>query len=229
MTAVQARKTRVDTTGKDESINIEIREMDTKGFQLENGWLPDSKRLPTFDFERLARFMSHGFLNAIIQHRWFAFLKHTFPLTTGAATTAAFKRMTCDQLVFAPVGLGIFFTYMTVTEGGGRRELKQKLRDVYFPSLKANYLVWPAVQMLNFRLVPIQFQIVSCLPPGPIAPPLTILASCLNSQHRMDRVAITHKCSRGCQDKRIDGLDRVTGGFVTMHCEWRGRIIMDRA
>jgi hypothetical protein len=31
---------------------------------------------------------------------------------------------------------------------------------VYIPSLKANYMVWPAVQMLNFRIVPLQFQIV---------------------------------------------------------------------
>lgn len=36
----------------------------------------------------------------------------------------------------------------------------RKFRDVYVPSLKANYVVWPAVQVINFRLMPIQFQIV---------------------------------------------------------------------
>lgn len=52
---------------------------------------------------------------------------------------------------------------MTIAEGGGRRALTQKFRDVYLPTLKANFVLWPAVQILNFRVVPIQFQIVSLL------------------------------------------------------------------
>lgn len=59
------------------------------------------------------------------------------------------------------LGLVCFFTYMTITEGGGRRALARKFQDVYIPTLKANFLIWPAVQVLNFRVVPIQFQIVS--------------------------------------------------------------------
>jgi hypothetical protein len=50
---------------------------------------------------------------------------------------------------------------MTVAEGGGRRAITRKFQDVYVPSLKANYMVWPAVQILNFRVMPLQFQIVS--------------------------------------------------------------------
>jgi hypothetical protein len=53
---------------------------------------------------------------------------------------------------------------MTVAEGGGKRAVARKFQDVYVPSLKANYLVWPAVQIINFRLMPIQFQIVSSHP-----------------------------------------------------------------
>ena len=58
-------------------------------------------------------------------------------------------------------GLGLFFTFMTVAEGGGRKAVTKKFQDVYVPTLKANYLVWPAVQLINFRLMPMQFQIVS--------------------------------------------------------------------
>lgn len=50
---------------------------------------------------------------------------------------------------------------MTVTEGGGRRAIRQKFEDVYLPALKANFLVWPMVQMLNFRVMPRPYQIVS--------------------------------------------------------------------
>lgn len=63
-------------------------------------------------------------------------------------------------LIWKP-GLAAFFTFMTVTEGGGRRAVARKFQDVYLPSLKANFLLWPAVQILNFRVIPLQFQIVS--------------------------------------------------------------------
>jgi len=58
------------------------------------------------------------------------------------------------------LGLACFFTFMTTAEGGGKRAIMRKFQDVYVPALKANYMVWPAVQILNFRVMPIQFQIV---------------------------------------------------------------------
>lgn len=145
----------------DDPIAIEIHELDTKkpfGPLL----IPDSIRLPPpFDFERLTRFMAYGFIMAPVQYTWFGFLSRTFPLVKGAGLRTAFKRVAFDQFLFAPVGLGVFFTFMTVAEGGGKRAIGRKFRDVYMPALKANYMVWPMVQMLNFRVMPLQFQIVS--------------------------------------------------------------------
>ena len=48
---------------------------------------------------------------------------------------------------------------MTIAEGGGKRALAKKFQDVYIPSLKANYVLWPAVQIVNFRFMPLQFQL----------------------------------------------------------------------
>ena len=117
---------------------------------------------PQFDFERLTRFMSYGFLISPVQYHWFAFLNRAFPITKQHATVPALQRVCFDQLIFAPMGLAAFFTFMTVTEGGGRRAVARKFQDVYLPALKANFVLWPAVQILNFRIVPLQFQIVGC-------------------------------------------------------------------
>ena len=73
------------------------------------------------------------------------------------------------KLTLTGIGIFTFFTVMTIAEGGGRRAVGHKLRDMYFPTLKTSYLVWPAVQMVNFRLMPIQLQLVSLIP-GPAAP-----------------------------------------------------------
>jgi protein Mpv17 len=114
---------------------------------------------PPFDFERLARFASWGFVVAPFQFKWLQLLQRTFPLTSASATLPALKRVAMDQTLFAPAGLLGFFTYMTYSEGGDTGAVKKRLGNVFFPTLKANYMLWPAVQLLNFRVMPLQFQL----------------------------------------------------------------------
>ncbi|KAI2621834.1 hypothetical protein GGR54DRAFT_83732 [Hypoxylon sp. NC1633] len=147
---------------KDDTVAIEIHELDRKNPWNERDLIPDSIGLPPpFDFERLTRFMAYGFGMAPLQYKWFSFLSRAFPITKTSAFVPAMKRVAFDQLIFAPFGIGCFFTVMTIAEGGGRRAVAHKLRDMYIPTLKANFMVWPAVQIINFRLMPVQFQLVS--------------------------------------------------------------------
>ncbi|CAK7269373.1 hypothetical protein SEPCBS119000_003535 [Sporothrix epigloea] len=123
--------------------------------------IPASKMLPPpFDFERLTRFMAYGFGMAPIQFKWFQFLSRTFPIVPGmSAVGPTFKRVAMDQLIFAPLGIAWFFTVMTVTEGGGRVAVQTKLHDMFVSTLKANFTIWPAVQLINFRLMPVPLQL----------------------------------------------------------------------
>ncbi|KAJ5098908.1 hypothetical protein N7532_005909 [Penicillium argentinense] len=158
ITAFRARSQQ-RSEGGDGFISIEFHEFDKEKPAAfgELGYARSSP--PPFDFERLTRFMAYGFFMAPVQFQWFGFLSRAFPLTKKNPTVPALKRVAFDQLIFAPFGLACFFTYMTIAEGGGKRALTQKFRDVYLPTLKANFVLWPAVQILNFRVIPIQFQI----------------------------------------------------------------------
>lgn len=195
ITAVRQRALRKNPgtpTGRDETLAYEL---DRKDPFTDRDLIPDSKALPPpFDFERLTRFMAYGFGMAPLQFKWFRFLERIFPITKTSALGPAMKRVAFDQLIFAPFGMSLalethlwtcvchkrhwetcianaaagvacFFTVMTVAEGGGRRAVAHKLRDMYVPTLKANYAVWPAVQIINFRLMPVQFQLVSSMSP----------------------------------------------------------------
>ncbi|KAG9240550.1 hypothetical protein BJ878DRAFT_388671, partial [Calycina marina] len=145
---------------KDDTVAIEMHELDKRNRVSVNDLIPDSKYLPPpFDFERLTRFMAYGFMMAPIQFKWFKFLSRAFPITKSSGMGPAMKMVAFDQLVFAPVGIATFFTVMTVAEGGGKRAVSHKLRDMYLPTLKANFMVWPLVQIINFRIMPIQFQL----------------------------------------------------------------------
>lgn len=165
LTAVKTRRKALPTTNAPPTrnggplISIELTDLKEKPVSI-GSLLPPAANAPTpFDFERLTRFMAYGFLMAPIQFKWFGFLSRAFPITKTRGNLPALQRVAMDQLIFAPIGLSIFFTFMTVAEGGGRRAILKKFQDVYLPALRANYLVWPAVQILNFRTVPIQFQI----------------------------------------------------------------------
>jgi hypothetical protein len=117
---------------------------------------------------------------APLQLAWFSFLEKHFP--TGELGAAIWKVL-FDQIIFSPLGgvlkncpnsflryavptnmpltgLALFFVFMTVTEGGGSKAVRKKFDGIYVSALKSNYVVWPAVQILNFRVIPLQFQLV---------------------------------------------------------------------
>lgn len=163
ITTIKQRANRKAASGtRDDPISIEIQDLSTKDSQPTHDLFADPRSPTTpFDFERLTRFMAYGFAMAPIQFKWFGFLSRAFPVTKTSAFVPALKRVAVDQIVFAPVSVALFFSVMTVAEGGGRRAVALKLKDMYMPTLKANYMVWPAVQIINFRLMPVQFQLVS--------------------------------------------------------------------
>ena len=141
------------------SSGVELEDLNEKPARLSPALSPSYSGPPAFDFERLTRFMSYGFLMSPVQFLWFGSLTRWFPVTAGRAMVPALQRVAMDQLIFAPIGLCCFFTFMTLAEGGGRKQLTTKFKDIYVPTLRANYVLWPAVQILNFRVMPLQFQI----------------------------------------------------------------------
>lgn len=88
---------------------------------------------------------------------------------------------------------------MTITEGGGKRAVFRKFQDLYLPSLKANFMLWPAAQLLNFRVIPFQFQIVSIIyticADGFLLL-MWILAIRVYSWHCLDRISVAHELVR---------------------------------
>ncbi|KAI8601291.1 putative integral membrane protein, Mpv17/PMP22 family [Dissophora ornata] len=135
---------------------------------------------PSLDFARMGRFMFYNFSVAPLIHTWYSFLEKNFPINITSPSssvnssvkslpapssrliqtmTPALKRMVADQTLFAPAGLALLFTGLTVLEGGGVQEIKDKLNNNYLTTLKANYAVWPIVQLVNFSLMPLQLRL----------------------------------------------------------------------
>lgn len=101
------------------------------------------------DVPRLGRFMFYNFSIAPLIHTWFVVLDKSFPVLTSntpplstthvgggpsskliQTLTPGLKRMVADQTLFAPVGLVLLFSGLTALEGGGLKEIKEKLNKV---------------------------------------------------------------------------------------------------
>jgi len=87
---------------------------------------------------------------------WFRVLqRHVVVASSANATIAA--RVACDQLLFAPTFIGVFLGSMAVLEGASPAD---KLRRNYWDALRANYMIWPFVQGVNFKLVPLEHRVL---------------------------------------------------------------------
>jgi hypothetical protein len=127
----------------------------------------DSKRY-SYDYARTLRAAFYGsFIFSFIGDKWYRILSTVkFPgaalknqkLNTLRNTIA---RTAVDQLGWAPVGIPLYFTVMSQLEGKSYKETKIKLEENWWPTLKANWTVWPLFQLFNLGLVPVQHQLLT--------------------------------------------------------------------
>ncbi|EPX75320.1 Mvp17/PMP22 family protein 1 [Schizosaccharomyces octosporus yFS286] len=112
---------------------------------------------------RILQFVSFGFAISPLQFKWLKLLSTKFPVEKGVSNVVV--RVLLDQAIFAPFGTAFFYSWMTITEKGkGLNDVSNKLKNLFIPTLKANYVVWPFIQSVNFYLMPLQFQMpFACL------------------------------------------------------------------
>jgi len=109
-----------------------------------------------FNFRRYLNMAIIGaFLVGPVLHVWYGFLNRMIPAQTVAGTI---QRLACDQLIFAPPFIPIFFGALFTLEGK-LDELEGVLRETFWPSLKTNWQLWIPAQFITFRFVPQQLQV----------------------------------------------------------------------
>jgi protein Mpv17 len=86
---------------------------------------------------------------------WFKFLQNRVVLRNKNLEIAA--RVAADQLLFAPTNLFVFLSSMAIMEGSNPSE---KLEKSYITALTKNWMVWPFVQLVNFKFVPLEHRVL---------------------------------------------------------------------
>ncbi|KAI1497066.1 hypothetical protein F5X99DRAFT_398217 [Biscogniauxia marginata] len=116
----------------------------------------EKKGLEKHELARTGRmFLYGGAVFGPAATTWFGILQRHVVLRNKNAEMLA--RVAADQLLFAPTFIGVFLSSMAVMEGSSPRD---KLAKSYVPALQTNYLIWPFVQMANFKLVPLEHRVL---------------------------------------------------------------------
>lgn len=116
----------------------------------------DKKGLDKHDWARTGRMALYG--GAIFgpaATTWYGILQRHVVLKTMRATLAA--RVAADQCLFTPTHLFAFLSSMAIMEG---TDPVEKLRTSFLASYKANLMIWPLVQAVNFSIVPLEHRVL---------------------------------------------------------------------
>ncbi|TGJ73572.1 Protein required for ethanol metabolism [Orbilia oligospora] len=116
----------------------------------------DRRGVSDHDFSRTLRMTAWGgcFFGPVAV-QWYKLLgRISFP---GHPNRELLARVAADQIIFTPVNLLCFFTGMTVLEGGNPKE---KLERSYLTTLRNNWMLWPTVQLVNFKFVPLEHRLL---------------------------------------------------------------------
>ncbi|XP_024516284.1 protein SYM1 isoform X5 [Selaginella moellendorffii] len=69
-------------------------------------------------------------------------------------------KLAADALIFGPIHLVAFFTYSGLAAGKSWEVVRQELGRDFIPAFLTEGAVWPVVQVVNFRFVPVQHQLL---------------------------------------------------------------------
>jgi len=123
------------------------------GDQIAQNFIEHSKSI---DFVRTAQFAGIGFfISGPATVTWYRILNKYIG---SKGYSVAIKKVACDQIFFAPTFLTVILITIGICQGKDIEKLKIKMANEYSEILMNNYKLWPVVQLVNFSLVPLNYQ-----------------------------------------------------------------------
>ncbi|PRP84936.1 Mpv17 / PMP22 family protein [Planoprotostelium fungivorum] len=133
----------------------------------------------TFEWGRAGKVLAYYAIMMPIAHYWYKFLDRLFEKRAERAKLDAekekekkpqtglsvidstvLKKLALDELIFDPFCIFLFFTVIGVLERKSLSQIREKIGKEYWITQKMSWKLWPAVQLINFALVPGDFRIL---------------------------------------------------------------------
>ena len=69
------------------------------------------------------------------------------------------SKVAFDQVVWCPIFMSVFFTYLGLVNGDGLKVIGSKISADLLGACKGSWKVWPLVHAVNFRFIPNKFRL----------------------------------------------------------------------
>ena len=90
-------------------------------------------------------------------HYWYMLLDRLLP---GRTLKMVGKKIFLDQMIFSPINISIFLVVLGFLEGATLKSVAIDLRDKGLQLLKAEWIIWPPAQFINFLFLPTRYRVL---------------------------------------------------------------------
>uniref|UniRef100_A0A1I8Q099 Mitochondrial inner membrane protein Mpv17 n=1 Tax=Stomoxys calcitrans TaxID=35570 RepID=A0A1I8Q099_STOCA len=120
----------------------------------------EKKQMKDIDVIRTMKYGSLGmlFVGPVLKY-WFGLLDRTIRGKQGSVSRTL-KKMAVDQTIMAPALNFTIAGLVGLINSEEPRQIMERIKVQYPDIMKTNYMIWPAVQIINFGLVPLRYQVV---------------------------------------------------------------------
>jgi len=115
-------------------------------------------KAPQLDLARLASLTAFGFLyHGPSGHYFYNWLDSKVEGTDGKAV---FTKVAIDQILWCPLFMTVFFTYLGLVAGDSPATIGAKIKNDLLTACQGSWKVWPFVHAINFRFISTKHRLV---------------------------------------------------------------------
>ncbi|XP_077568099.1 PXMP2/4 family protein 4-like [Stigmatopora nigra] len=113
---------------------------------------------PTFDMARFVTLSLFGFLyHGPSGHYFYNWLDSKIP---GNDLSSVVKKVAFDQVIWCPIFMTVFFTYLGLVKGDSFSVIGEKIKNDLLTACKGSWQIWPAVHLINFKFISTKHRLV---------------------------------------------------------------------
>lgn len=90
-------------------------------------------------------------------HYFYNWLDEKIP---GSDAKTVLSKVFIDQVLWCPVFMSVFFTYLGLVAGDSTSAITSKIKNDLFTAVKGSWKVWPLVHAINFKFISTKHRLV---------------------------------------------------------------------